>query len=804
MLTVNVAPAITGQPTNVTVCAGLPAGFCVTATGSPLNYQWQFNGTNISGATDSCYTLTNVQPSQAGNYSVVVSNSCGRVTSSNAVLTVNVAPVITGQPTNLTVCAGSAAGFCVTATGSPLNYQWQFNGTNISGATGSCYTLTNVQPSQAGIYSVVVSNSCGWVTSSNAVLTVNVAPVITWQPINVTTNVGGIATFTVVATGTPNPNYQWYFNSGEPLPNAANAVLTLTNVQREGGALFVMVSNGCGWVMSSNAVLTVLPCASVSSGMVSWWSGEGNANDIVGDNSGMLVGGVGFEAGEVGQAFSFDGSSGYVSIPDSPSLDSLTTSITIEFWMQAGQTNVNADWAGLVTKGNSSWQLTATSGANTVYWGLSSDVDFFDVTGTRNVNDGQWHHVAATYDGTNMFLYVDGTLDVSQPATGLIDQTGDPVCIGANSQAYVPDCDCNETGYFFNGLIDEVSIYNRALSTSEIQTIYTAGSYGKCPPAPAPPVITSQPADQTVYVHDTVTFTVAVSGSRPLSCQWSFNGTNIPDATNSFLTLTDVQTNQTGNYAVFVSNAYGSVLSSNAVLTVLAIPPIIITQPTDQTVYAGGTATFTVEAGGTLPLSYQWSLNGTNLPGATDPTLTLTNVQTNQAGNYAVLVSNPYGSILSSNALLTVLAIPPIIITQPANQTVFVGGIARFSVVATGPLPLTYQWSFNGTNISGATNTSLILTNVQLSQAGYYTVLVSNPFGSILSSNAWLTVNVPPPCTPMPSGLIGCWRGEGNALDSAGTNNGILYGGVTYDNERLGWDLRLVHMDISKFPPTPI
>ncbi|MGD0350433.1 MAG: immunoglobulin domain-containing protein [Verrucomicrobiota bacterium] len=117
-----------------------------------------------------------------------------------------------------------------------------------------------------------------------------------------------------------------------------------------------------------------------------------------------------------------------------------------------------------------------------------------------------------------------------------------------------------------------------------------------------------------------------------------------------------------------------------------AVPPSITTQPTNQTVVAGQTATFTVGASGTPLLSYQWKFNGTNLLQATNSTLTLTNVQFNQGGNYTVLVTNLYGSILSSNALLTVLA-PPFITVQPTNQTVVVGGTASFSVTASGTPP---------------------------------------------------------------------------------------------------------------------
>src|SRR5208283_1671902 len=117
------------------------------------------------------------------SYTVVVTNVAGVVTSAVAVLTVLVPPVITAQPTNLSIVEGANAGFSVTASGTmPLSYQWQFNGAGVSGATGSSLTLSSVQPANGGSYTVVVTNVAGVVTSAVAVLTVLVPPVITAQP----------------------------------------------------------------------------------------------------------------------------------------------------------------------------------------------------------------------------------------------------------------------------------------------------------------------------------------------------------------------------------------------------------------------------------------------------------------------------------------------------------------------------------------------------------------------------------------------------------------------------------------------
>jgi hypothetical protein len=169
----------------------------------------------------------------------------------------------------------------------------------------------------------------------------------------------------------------------------------------------------------------------------------------------------------------------------------------------------------------------------------------------------------------------------------------------------------------------------------------------------------------------------------------------------------------------------------------------VFQQPANQATTVGGTANFSVTAGGTPPLSYQWSFNGMNISGATNITLTLTNVQLSQAGNYAVVVTNQYGSVTSSNAVLAV-GTPPMIVIQPISQAVLLGCEATFRVSAWGTKLLSYQWEFSGTNLVGATNTSLTLTNVQPSDFGSYQAVVANLFGSVTSAAAMLALGHPP------------------------------------------------------------
>jgi type II secretory pathway component GspD/PulD (secretin) len=168
-LTVVFPTSITTQPASQTVISGNNATFSVTAGGTPpLGYQWFFNGSVIEGATEANYTITGVTATNEGSYTVVITNSCGNATSSVAALTVVFPPSIAAQPAGQMVVNGSNATFSVKAEGTPpLSYQWYFNGNAINGATDADYTITGVTTNNQGDYSVVITNACGSVTSSN-------------------------------------------------------------------------------------------------------------------------------------------------------------------------------------------------------------------------------------------------------------------------------------------------------------------------------------------------------------------------------------------------------------------------------------------------------------------------------------------------------------------------------------------------------------------------------------------------------------------------------------------------------------
>ena len=364
---------------------------------------------------------------------------------------------------------------------------------------------------------------------------------------------------------------------------------------------------------------------------MAWWQAEGNANDSIGTNNGTLIGGVTYTNGEVGRAFMFDNvntSTSYINAPASPSLNIGTNGgFTIECWVKPD---------ALVLQGGApiiEWDSSSTDGLQ--FWVGGPSANIKDTSGSAHfinpasnvLNSNNFQHVALTYDKSSgkAFIYYNGGVIASNNFGNITPQTTYPVNIGRRTGQPIGN------GSNYGGLMDELSLYNRALTAAEIQAIYAAGSGGKCPPSA--PFIVTQPTNQAVALGSTATFTVVAGGTAPLSYRWRFNGTNIAGATNTTLAFVNVQPTNAGTYSVMVTNAYGSVTSSNAVLTVLTQPPSIITQPTNLTMTLTSNATFNVVAAGSPQLIYQWNFNGTNILAATNTSLTLTNVRLSQSGH---------------------------------------------------------------------------------------------------------------------------------------------------------------------------
>jgi serine/threonine protein kinase len=225
------------------------------------------------------------------------------------------------------------------------------------------------------------------------------------------------------------------------------------------------------------------------SGLVSWWPAEGNANDIVGSNNGILQGDTTFAPGEVGQAFSLNASaSSSVRIPYAPSL--ITPAYTVETWINP-TAQVSGGIGQTVIFGQPYGQAqllvrTGTTGVLVAFQFGINHFTFYNVQSTNEIPIGQFTHIAGTWDGTTLRLYINGVLNAQNtPEATPVDSGCDFFIGGFNT----PEAgSCQYVGQFFNGIIDEVSLYNRALSAGEIASIYnSADSIISVPPPANPP-----------------------------------------------------------------------------------------------------------------------------------------------------------------------------------------------------------------------------------------------------------------------------------------------------------------------------
>ena len=252
-----------------------------------------------------------------------------------------------------------------------------------------------------------------------------------------------------------------------------------------------------------------------------------------------------------------------------------------------------------------------------------------------------------------------------------------------------------------------------------------------------PPVVTQVEGDgSSGCPGGSLTLRATAEGTPPLSYQWHKDSAALAGATSSLYYLAHTTAGDAGGYWVVVGNPYGSATSSVLTVTFLS-PPAIVAPPTNRTDPVGGTVTLSVVAVGTEPLAYQWFKDGGVLAGANGASLVMPHVVLGDAGAYAVAVQNSCGAVTSAVATLTVYQ-PVEITREPAHQMVPAGGTATFQVTAVGDPAPAYQWSFQGTNLTGATARSLVISNVMERDLGTYQVTVWNEFSATTSAPAWL------------------------------------------------------------------
>jgi sugar lactone lactonase YvrE len=686
-LTVYLPTVIQTQPAAQTVLVGSNATFSVTATGpQSLYYSWYLAGTNLlQSGTNNLLSLSGVTMNNAGNYTVVITNAFLSITSAPAALTV-VPAIITAQPTNQVAALGGSPVFSVTVTGpGPLGYWWYLNSTNlVQSGPGSTLTLPGVAVNQAGTYQVLITNSYGSVTSQVAILTLKLPPTVVAQPVSLTNLPGATVTFQVTPGGaSAGPfAYQWQFN-GTNLPNGI-----ITSVAGNGN----QGNSGDGGV-ATNASFNNPQGVAV----------DGVGNLYIADTSNNRIRKVGVNG--LISTMAGGGSSG---LGDGGPAASASLS---------GPTGVAVDAFGnlyIADDGHGRIRMVATN----------EMISTFAGNGTQ------------TYAG-------DGGAATN---ASLDDPQG--VDLDAYGNLYIAD-----TG---NQLIREVT------TNGLITTVAGGGSSGLGDGGPATlaglnyPAGVALDAAGNLYIADKSNYRIRKVATNGVistvagKANGSFAGDGGP-ATNATLALpSGVAFDAFGN--LYIADEYDNrirLVNPNGIITTVAGDGGgggffgnggVATNA--SLYYPAGVA---LDASGNLYIADKqnqrirkvWLYAGY-------PTLTLGPITVYNAGTYSLVITNAYGSVTSSVVTLTVAA-PPAITLQPTNQTVALGASPGLSVAVAGSGPFGYEWYLDGTNeVQSGTNNSLTVTNISPANAGPYTVVITNSFGSVTSQVAAVTLTLPP------------------------------------------------------------
>lgn len=655
IITNAIPPALTTQPANQTVLQGGYLIFSVAATGTkPFNYQWYFNETDVlADATNSSLTLSNAQPVNAGNYTVVITNEAGSITSAVATLTVNPSVLSAAMEFLWSAPSGTRPYLAADNNHRGLAYNPLTGNLLIVSRTGSNAVYVLDSETGADKHTLSVVGVTGGTFDINMI---GVA------------DDGAVFACNLVTSGSGFKLYRWYTDDAANDPfvaygpaspdttmrlgdsfdvRGAGTGTTLLAGARDGGSVVVFTTtDGANFTA---AVITV-PEASAELSRLGLAFGAGNTYWSKAANGVLRQ-----------VAFDLTTSAGTV-------LRSYTTSEFPATLLPIGVDPVNELLAG-VGIGDTPDSLRLFDIANRFVAPVWLDTEFFptdnaNANGTGSVDFGGDKVFAL--DSNNGLLAMRLTpappVITTQPAA-LTNAIGTSAAFSVLATGYPRGFQWFHDGTGVPGATAAtLTISNIAASDAGNYTVVVYNSQDVVQSDPAAlhvlPAILAQPTNLTVNAGETATFSVTADGEAPLSYQWLFNGAAMPGQTNSALTLSNARPANAGSYSVLVSNAAGSVVSSDAVLAVNAPLLQVTAQPQSQTVLAGANVSFDVTASGTPPLAYQWRKNGTSLTDATNSTLALNNVQIAAEGGYDVIVSDTSGSATSVVATLLV-NVPP-------------------------------------------------------------------------------------------------------------------------------------------------
>ncbi|MFC2090109.1 immunoglobulin domain-containing protein [Bacteroidota bacterium] len=723
---------INEQPDAVSTCEGLTADFSVDASGSIVGYQWKRNGSDISGASLSDVSLSNLVNADGGSITVVIDGRCGDKETNAVQLVVDEAIVVNSAPTqNIQSCEGQNVILEIDADGTNLIYTWFKDGTAINNETDSDLVLANVTETNKGDYFCQIANSCEPPEITTLIkLSILDSVKVEIEPESKSACVGNDVSFSVVASGAS--SYKWTLNGtdlteGTTYQGVETSNLLVNNItSAQGGAFVCEVSGSCGSVNTEPAILTV--------------------NELV-------------------------------VITVQPNSQAVCYGTNIQFQVTATGTDLSYQWIHNGT--------TLSSATNSTL--VLSDLDAADA-GTYVVTVSG---ACPSKTSNQAILTLRDTISIITPPSGLNICEDDNASFTVSVSGYQPSFQwkrngvaVSDTGSFSGSASNTFGISSAGIDD---EAVYSCEITNMCGSENTPPatlrikediVITTHPVEYYAVEDKNASFSVVADGDVD-SYQWYNDDGPILDtglysgATTSILTLTGVQQANAGDYyCILESNCSGTVISNGGRLFV-NLTSLITEHPEDQGYKCIGVEVVTFDVVTDIALTnptFQWKKNGQNLVEKTDTiegvntaSLTIYDIGLDDEGNYTCFVTADQGLETSESAGLLVFESTEVSL-QPTPDTRLCEGEDLLLVLEASGDSLVYTWKRgttilnNGTRISGADSPILSISNVETTDDGVYTCAISGKCGPDNSSPADVTVDLQLQITKNPESDTICYK----------------------------------------------
>ena len=804
-------PVITQQPIAVATCEGNNVVFEVEATNGNISYQWRYNNVNITNETDPTLVLNNVTTTNAGNYSVVITNACTSILSDAVQLSVDPSDLsFTTQPMSAIVCNGSSATLTASYTGTVTNVQWYKDGQQLPGENNSSLNLSNINSTNSGEYYIVIEDNSGCDLTSN-IATIDVAGIESFYALinenfDDEFNVNNGSLWTQAPTQiAPTPdrfnqlNYAIHnqsnsgggFTTNTPISNpqttisfwisdqiGANSPPLIYGPDLSAPYHHLRLQNNSMYIQSPTGNYFVAPNQALSS--TGWnhvvWTANGSENYVYMNGTLVIQTNDGVNPADypIGSFFtrpSFTNGNAMGGKYDDVKVINKTLTPEEVNHLRGFEFTTQKLYDIPCVGGSAtlSANLIAPQAGVTYQWykdgsPLSGATNNTLVLNSVSPVDAGIYHLEASY---NCIVVSSPNIQVDAAYIDLISINTQPqgaaICEG---NSYTLAIDANNVAtyqWFHNG--SPISGANSATYTIPNFAGPNVGNYGvqmtnACGTSNSqavqlsmetPPQINSSLNSAALCEGQSISYSATTQGTN-LSYQWYFNGNPIPGATNFEYNINNISLTDDGDYYLELSNSCGTVTSNTATLEVG--PGITFNNhPFDVTVCDGTNHTFSVDFTGTAT-DIQWRYNGVDISGATGTSYTLNGISATDAGNYDVEITSACGTSVSNSAELTVEEAPAIV-SGLSPVSICEGDVLNLSVNATGA-NLDYAWTLNGGTIASALTDSYSIPNATVADAGDYQVTVINGCGSVASNSVIVTVFEEVVITSQPSGASLC------------------------------------------------